>query len=83
MEVIIIGAGKVGYTLAKFLSNEGDNITVIDNNIHALNSIIEKLDVMGIKGNGTSLNVLHEAGVSKVDLVISVTGSDEVNMLCS
>ena len=55
MEVIIIGAGKVGYTLAKFLSNEGDNITVIDNNIEALNSIIEKLDVMGVKGNGTSL----------------------------
>lgn len=83
MEVIIIGAGKVGYTLAKFLSNEEDNITVIDNNIEALNSIIDKLDVMGIKGNGTSLNVLHEAGIKKADLVISVTGSDEVNMLCS
>ena len=83
MEVIIIGAGKVGYTLAKFLSNEGDDITVIDNNIEALNSIIEKLDVMGVKGNGTSLKVLHEAGISKSDLVISVTGSDEVNMLCS
>ena len=83
MEVIIIGAGKVGYTLAKFLSNEGDNITVIDNNIEVLNSIIEKLDVMGVKGNGTSLKVLHEAGISKSDLVISVTGSDEVNMLCS
>ncbi len=83
MEVIIIGTGKVGYTLAKFLSDEGDNITVIDNNTDALNSIIEKLDVMGIKGNGTSLKVLHEAGISKADLVISVTGSDEVNMLCS
>ena len=47
MDVIIIGAGKVGYTLAKFLSNEEDNITVIDNNIDALNSIIEKLDIMG------------------------------------
>ena len=83
MEVIIIGAGKVGYTLAKFLSNEGDDITVIDNNMEALNSNIEKLDVMGVKGNGTSLKVLHEAGISKSDLVISVTGSDEVNMLCS
>ena len=49
MDVIIIGAGKVGYTLAKFLSKEEDNITVIDNNIDALNSIIEKLDIMGIK----------------------------------
>lgn len=83
MEVIIIGAGKVGYTLAKFLSNEEDNVTIIDSNIDALNSIIEKLDIMGIKGNGTSLKVLHEAGIKKSDLVISVTGSDEVNMLCS
>lgn len=83
MEVIIIGAGKVGYTLAKFLSNEEDNVTIIDKNMEALNSIIEKLDIMGIKGNGTSLKVLHEAGITKADLVISVTGSDEVNMLCS
>lgn len=83
MEVIIIGAGKVGYTLAKYLSDEGDNITVIDSNINALNAIMEKLDVMGLKGNGTSLKVLHEAGIKKADVVISVTNSDEVNMLCS
>ena len=83
MEVIIIGAGKVGYTLAKFLSKEEDNITIIDNNNEALHSIVEKLDIMGVKGNGTSLKVLHEAGISKADVVISVTNSDEVNMLCS
>ncbi len=83
MEVIIIGVGKVGYTLAKYLSDEGDNITVIDSNINALNAIMEKLDVMGLKGNGTSLKVLHEAGIKKADVVISVTNSDEVNMLCS
>lgn len=83
MEVIIIGAGKVGYTLAKYLSDEDDNITIIDNRIDALNAIVEKLDIMGIKGNGTSLNVLHEAGIRKADVVISVTNSDEVNMLCS
>lgn len=83
MEVIIIGAGKVGYTLAKFLSKEEDNITIIDNNNEVLHSIVEKLDIMGVKGNGTSLKVLHEAGISKADVVISVTNSDEVNMLCS
>ena len=82
MEVIIIGAGKVGYTLAKYLSKEEDNITMIDNNLKALDSIMEDLDVMGIKGDGSSLKILHEAGVSKADLVISVTNSDEVNMLC-
>ena len=83
MEIIIIGAGKVGYTLAKYLSKEDDDITIIDNNIEALNSIVDTLDVMGIKGDGASLKVLHEAGIKNVDLVISVTNSDEVNMLCS
>ena len=82
MEVIIIGAGKVGYTLAKYLSKEDDNITVIDNNMEALNSITEGLDVMGIKGDGTSLKILHEAGIKKSDIVIAVTDSDEINMLC-
>ena len=83
MEIIIIGAGKVGYTLAKYLSKEDDDITIIDNNIEALNLIVDTLDVMGIKGDGASLKVLHEAGIKNVDLVISVTNSDEVNMLCS
>ena len=83
MEVIIIGAGKVGYTLAKYLSKEDDDITVVDNNNEALNSIVDTLDVMGVKGDGASLKVLHEAGIKKADLVISVTNSDEVNMLCS
>lgn len=83
MEVIIIGAGKVGYTLAKYLSNEEDNITIIDTNMEALNHITDNLDVMGVRGSGTSLKILHEAGVRNADLVISVTNSDEVNMLCS
>ncbi|GAB6169262.1 Trk system potassium transporter TrkA [Clostridium carnis] len=83
MEIIIIGAGKVGYTLAKYLSSEEDNITIIDKNIEALNHITDKLDVMGIKGNGTSLKILYEAGIKTADVVISVTNSDEVNMLCS
>lgn len=83
MNVIIIGAGKVGYTLAKYLSNEEDNITIIDNNLEALNRITEQLDVMGVKGNGTSLKVLMEAGIKTANVIISVTNSDEVNMLCS
>lgn len=83
MDVIIIGAGKVGYTLAKYLSKEKDNITIIDNNLEVLNRITEHLDVMGVKGNGTSLKVLMEAGIKTANVVISVTNSDEVNMLCS
>lgn len=82
MNIIIVGAGKVGYTLAKHLSVEEDNITIIDNNDKALERINNNLDVMCIKGNCTSLKVLNEAGIKDADLLISVTNTDELNMLC-
>ena len=83
MNIVIVGAGKVGYALAKYLSIEGDNVTIIDNNIVALERINNSLDVMCVKGNCTSLKVLNEAEVKDADLLISVTNSDELNMLCS
>lgn len=83
MNIIIVGAGKVGYTIAKYLSIEDDNITIIDNDVVALERINNNLDVMCVKGNCTSLKVLYEAGIKNADLVISVTNSDELNMLCS
>lgn len=83
MNIIIVGVGKVGYTIAKYLSKEENNITVIDTNIEALERVNNNLDVMSIKGNCTSLRVLNEAGVAEADIVISVTNSDELNMLCS
>lgn len=83
MNVIIVGAGKVGYTLAKYLSIEGDSITIIDKKDSALEHVSNNLDVMCIKGNATSLKVLEESGVREADLLISVTDSDELNMLCS
>ncbi|MGG7179274.1 Trk system potassium transporter TrkA [Clostridium paraputrificum] len=83
MNIIIVGAGKVGYTLAKYLSVDEDNITIIDNDDKALERINNNLDVMCVKGNCTSLKVLYEAGVRDADLLISVTDSDELNMLCS
>ena len=83
MNIIIVGAGKVGYALAKNLSDENDNVTIIDNKISALERINNNLDVMCVKGNCTSLKVLNEAGIEEADLLISVTNSDELNMLCS
>lgn len=83
MNIIIVGAGKVGYTLAKYLSVEDDNITIIDNKAEALERINNNLDVMCIKGNCTSLKVLQEAGIKEADILISVSDSDELNMLCS
>ncbi|MGL4373123.1 MAG: NAD-binding protein, partial [Turicibacter sp.] len=82
MKIIIIGAGKVGYTLASTLSQQDHDISIIDNNSMVLSKIEDSLDVMIVKGSGVSTSTLLEAGAATIDLVIAITGSDEVNMLC-
>lgn len=82
MNVIIVGCGKVGYTLAETLNNEGHDITVIDNNTQKLEGLANNIDVQHVLGNGASYRVLREAGVEDCDLVIAATSEDEVNMLC-
>ncbi|MBQ8857981.1 MAG: Trk system potassium transporter TrkA [Lachnospiraceae bacterium] len=82
MNIIIVGCGKVGYTLVEQLSNEEHNIVVVDKNADKVQYITDNLDAMGIIGNGVSHQTLLEAGVSNADLVIAVTGSDEENLLC-
>ena len=82
MNVIIVGCGKVGYTLAETLSNEGHDITVVDNNPQKLEGLANSIDVQCVQGNGASYRVLKEAGVGQCDLVIAATSGDEINMLC-
>ena len=82
MKIIIIGAGKVGYTLAENLVAENNDVTLIDKSIHVIEKAEDNLDVMCIKGNGVSANILIEAGIENSDLLIAVTGSDEINMVC-
>jgi trk system potassium uptake protein len=82
MRIIIIGCGKVGTALAEQLDHEGHDITVVDNRATTIHNVIDTLDVMGVVGNGASYHVLLEAGVAAADIVIAVTGSDELNMLC-
>lgn len=82
MNIIVVGCGKVGYTLVEQLSNEDHNIVVVDKNADKVRDITEELDTMGVIGNGVSYQTLLEAGVSSADLVIAVTGSDEENLLC-
>ena len=82
MNIIIVGEGKVGYTLAEHLSRENHDVTIIDTNDAALRRASELLDVMGVKGNGASIATLREAGVEAADILIAVTGMDEVNMVC-
>lgn len=82
LKIIIVGCGKVGSTLVEQLSQEGHNITVVDKNPAMAQSIANQFDVMGIAGNGASYSVQREAGVEDADLLIAVTGSDELNLLC-
>ena len=82
MKIIIVGDGKVGFTLAEHLSQEEHDITVIDTNDAALRHASEALDVMCVKGNGASISALRESGVDAADVLIAATSMDEVNMVC-
>ena len=82
MKIIIIGAGKVGYALATHLSAQGNDITIIDSNPKALEKVENNLDVLPVRGTGISTSTLLENGCRNIDLIIAVTGSDEINMLC-
>lgn len=82
MQIIIVGCGNVGTTLAEQLSKEGHNITVVDRVSEKVERVANECDVMGIVGNGGSFNVQNEAGVAEADLLIAVTASDELNLLC-
>lgn len=82
LKIIIVGNGKVGHTLIEQLSKEGNNITVIEKDASVIADLDSQFDVITIKGNGASYNTLKEAGIEEADLLIAVTGSDELNLLC-
>lgn len=82
LNILIIGCGKVGRTLIEQLCLEGHDITVIDKDVKNLQLISDIHDIMTVCGNGASFSVQKEAGIEEADLVIAVTGSDELNLLC-
>lgn len=82
MKTIIIGDGKIGYSLAEKLSKEDNDVTIIDKNPEALKKANDYLDVRCISGNGVSTKILEEAGIRNTDLLIVATASDEINMVC-
>ncbi len=82
MRIIIVGCGKIGLSIIKQLVIEKHDITVIDKNAEVINDITNNYDVMGLVGNGASYSVQKEAGVDRTNLLIAVTGSDEINLLC-
>ncbi len=82
MNIIIVGCGKVGSTLAEKLNRENHDITLIDRNPNVLRSLTDSNDVMAVVGNGAVYQVQMEAGIQEADLLIATTNSDELNMLC-
>ncbi len=82
LQIIIVGAGKVGLTLVEQLSQEGHDITIIDRKPERIAEISELYDVMTLVGNGASYTTQKEAGIKDADLIIAVTDSDELNLLC-
>ncbi len=82
MKIVVIGDGKIGYSLTQALSREGHDLLVIDNQPKKLLQTEEMLDVMVLEGNGASSSVQRAAGVDHADLMIAVTNADEINLLC-
>ncbi len=81
MDIIICGAGRVGYGIARRLSTENNSITVVDLSADLIQSISTELDVRGIVGHGAHPSTLKKAGAETADMIIAVTYSDEVNMV--
>jgi trk system potassium uptake protein TrkA len=81
MKIIICGAGQVGWQIAKHLSNENNDITVIDKDHDLISRLTNALDVAGITGLASHPNILDRAGAKDTDMIIAVTLSDEVNMV--
>ena len=81
MNIIICGAGRVGFTIAKILSEQGHSITVIDQSSEDIQKIDDSLDVKSIVGKATYPSILEKANASDADMIIAVTRNDEINML--
>ena len=82
LKCIIVGCGKVGTALIDVLTKEGNDITLIDQDPSRVEEMTDYYDIMGIVGNGASFHVQQDAGIDDADLLIAVTESDELNLLC-
>ena len=81
MKVIICGAGQVGWQIARHLSSERNDVTIVDNNAELVSRASDTLDVTGIAGNASYPDILARAGAADADMIIAATYSDEVNMV--
>ena len=81
MQIVVIGGGKLGFSLAQHLVDEGHNVTMIERSETVLQKNMDTLDAMFIKGSGVSADTLREADAPHADIVIAATMGDEINML--
>lgn len=81
MKIVILGAGQVGGTLAEHLSNEKNDITVVDTNHELLRDLQDRLDINTVVGHASYPNILSEAGLDDADMLVAVTSSDETNIV--
>ncbi len=82
MNIVIIGLGTMGETVLGSLGGEGHTVSVIDEDERVIESLVERYDVSGVVGNGACMNIQREAGVKGAGLVVALTQSDEMNILC-
>ncbi len=83
MKILIVGAGKIGSSVAESLVSEANDITVVDTNSEHISYLQSRFDLRGIVGNATSPQVLTDAGAADTDMLIAVTSSDETNLVVS
>ena len=81
MKIIIVGAGEVGFYCAQKLSEEGQDVVLIDKDPAQIKRITDNLDVQAIQGSGTSPEMLRKSGVKDADMLVAATDSDEVNLI--
>ena len=82
MKIVIAGSGKVGRSVASLLSEEGNDVTVIDQDADTSSSVSNEIDVICVEGNAADPESLRGAGVESADLLLAATEKDEVNMVC-
>lgn len=81
MKVVICGAGQVGTSIAAYLSEEGSNVTIIDQNAELIAKVNDTLDVSGIIGHASHPDILQKAGIADAEMIVAATYADEVNMM--
>ncbi|MDO8870356.1 MAG: TrkA family potassium uptake protein [Methanobacteriaceae archaeon] len=81
MHVVIMGAGRVGLSLASFLINDDQDVTIIEKDENLSHSVVNKLDALVICGNGTETKILEEVNIKNADVFVAATGNDEANLL--